>query len=281
MIELTTQSLSCVNVLLQANLKGQHQPLLHQLVISDLERLARWGVRYRDAMAAAAARQAAASGATMLAAAAGGSHISAAAAGMMSSPDISKAVAPATPGLAVQMGLHSTDELPTATAGTAAGGCNPLVVPQGGIAGTATIRIGTAGSKYAGGNAVNCTGSASSAAELAGSEVKAATAVCSGLPVDLLAAAVAAEMQDAAAIAAAVTDRRDMAWRLLRDASVVGSKECAVLLPAVSKYIGSDVGGQLKVQLETLQRLLSNMVRQVPDLFVVESVLYQCSCPVR
>eukprot|EP00775_Hariotina_reticulata_P006401 gene6401-6632_t len=188
---------------LRANLKGQNQPLLHQLVTADFARLARWGQRYRDAMAASAARQAAASGATMLAAAAGGTQVSAATAGI-ALPDV--AVAPATPGLAVQMGLHSTDEPPTATAGTAAGGFSPQIVQIGAPAGNST------------------------------------------------------SLTDASGNAGSVCDSQGVAVELAEElAAAAVNKVSAVLLPAVRQYIGSDAAAELKMQLETLERLLSDM----------------------
>jgi hypothetical protein len=57
-------------------------------------------------------------------------------------------------------------------------------------------------------------------------------AAASNVPLDLLAAAVSADVQEKEAVEAAAS-RDDAAWHLLHDASVVAAKEEAVLLPAV------------------------------------------------
>jgi hypothetical protein len=65
-------------------------------------------------------------------------------------------------------------------------------------------------------------------------------AAASGVPLELLAAAVGADLQEREAVEAAAS-RDDAAWHLLHDASVVAANEEAVLLPAVL-----EVGGVAK-----------------------------------
>jgi hypothetical protein len=57
-------------------------------------------------------------------------------------------------------------------------------------------------------------------------------AAASNVPLDLLAAAVSADVQEREAAEAAAS-RDDAVWHLLHDASVVAAKEEGVLLPAV------------------------------------------------
>jgi hypothetical protein len=86
----------------------------------------------------------------------------------------------------------------------------------------------------------------------------------SQVPLDLLAAAVAADVEDQEVAAAAAT-RVETAWRLLHDASVVGCKEEAVLVPAVKKHIDVTAAELLESQLHQLQDVLRELERVPSD----------------
>jgi hypothetical protein len=73
-----------------------------------------------------------------------------------------------------------------------------------------------------------------------------AVAAASDVPLELLAAAVSADVQEGEA-AEAAAGRDDAAWHLLHDASVVAAKEEAVLLPAVLE-VGVQPIASLQVQ---------------------------------
>lgn len=179
----------------QARLRGEDLPTLPDVVLSDQARLGRWGQRYRAAMATEAAAAAAAAGAQMMAAAAGPSD-----AGSASS---------AGAGPAGKGGLLRTDE--GSQGGVAAGTAAVLTgsgkAGKAAAAGTGAVADAPAGPAEpgdvgdgAGVSSKTAAGASQSAGQggVAGgmrAEVERAAAE-SGLPLDLLAAAVAADVQE-------------------------------------------------------------------------------------
>jgi hypothetical protein len=244
-----------------ARLRGEHLPTLPQLVQSDIIRLTRWANRFREAMATHAAATAAAAGAEMLAAAAAPPQPGAAAAAVQMASEL----VPPAGGID---DLTRTDD-PDSQAGGAAD--VEFSVPAAGTASTAApaVDLLSSANTPAGGSGSSTDGGVGGmAAELQ------QVAEASQVPLDLLAAAVAADVEDQEVAAAAAT-RVETAWRLLHDASVVGSKEEAVLVPAVKRHIDSTAAQLLECQLHQLQDVLRELEQVSPsspgfDLAVLE-----------
>lgn len=173
---------------MQARLKGEHLPTLPDLVLSDQARLARWCERYKAAMAAEAAATAAAAGAQMMAAAAAGT------------PDAAGTVSPTAGVGPAGANMLRTDE---GSQGGAAAGTAAALTQGTGAAKTATGRDIASAEAPAGPDmplADTETGPSDQTAGVGkGSGMGAVlqrVAVESGLPLDLLAAAVAADVQE-------------------------------------------------------------------------------------
>lgn len=256
-----------------ARLRGEHLPTLPDVVLSDQARLARWGQRYRAAMATEAAAAAAAAGAQMMAAAAAPVD-----AGSASS------VGPASK----EGALLRTDEGSQGgvAAGTAAvlstGSSKACQAAAAAPAGPAESDSGEGGGGSSDESSRTAAGVGQSKSAgwggVAGgmrAEVERAAAE-SGLPLDLLAAAVAADVREQEAVAVRAT-KGDLAWHLLHDASITVGKEQAVLLPEVRKAVGGVVPALLTDGHAAITDALSQLSRADPassgfDLPVLEVV---------